>query len=171
MMKYIFFFHLLFFVSNVFAFECKHRELQENYIYEVPAGATLAEQEEIQSEKIDTHLALASDVFIGTVILGEKASQKIKFKMSIAHSFKGQKKDSIDVVTVRSSISPEIVLGGSYLMFLYGDNEVDFCSLIKYFGAGESDIAIEDLKAMINTNPDVKPLIRKLLNKVVSYEE
>ena len=98
-------------------------------------------------------------------------AQKIKFKMSIAHSFKGQKKDSIDVVTVRSSISPEIVLGGSYLMFLYGDNEVDFCSLIKYFGAGESDIAIEDLKAMINTNPDVKPLIRKLLNKVVSYEE
>ena len=56
-------------------------------------------------------------------------------------------------------------------MFLYGDNEVDFCSLIKYFGAGESDITIEDLKAMINTNPDVKPLIRKLLNKVVSYEE
>lgn len=84
---------------------------------------------------LDRHWQLATNVFWGRVVEGKYFSERrptfnIDFKVAIYDTFKGDAKPEAWLTTSHESLFHGVELGGNYLIFLYGNNEVDFCGIL-----------------------------------------
>lgn len=87
------------------------------------------------SQEIELHLDMAENVFFGRVTSGSIDTETVKeFDVSIAVDVllevKGDKGSKATLYTYSLPPFPEFVLGGSYLFFLYGSDNLDFCGYI-----------------------------------------
>lgn len=104
----------LFFSSSVYGWECPRTN---------------------NSYDLDVHWKLATGVFWGKVTSGtynkrENYENDIDFTVDIYDTFKGDKRDNIELSTSHASLFRGIELGGNYIFFVYGNNKVDFCSIL-----------------------------------------
>lgn len=82
-------------------------------------------------QPIQKHLEIATDVLIGTVIEGKlEGSSNIKLKFKITLPVKGSLTNEIELTTGSDSPGEKFYIGGNYVVFLYGSNEIDFCNMV-----------------------------------------
>jgi len=96
------------------------------------------------SQSIEDHFTLASDVIFGRVVSGEiaetlKYGHDLKLVFDITFSAKGTKSGEVELTTYSSPPFNPFMLGGYYVVFLFGNNSVSFCSFSE-----ESGVLIEN---------------------------
>ena len=165
-MKFLVTFCFIVFSTNSFAWECRILELQKHLINELPSDGS--SEEKYLDIKLNTHLRMASNVILGKVISGKVNGNDIQFELDVIHSFKGNQNNISTIMTSVDFISPKISLGENYLMFLYGANEVDFCSIV--IGLSRGEISIDLLEERLTVEDYYRPEIKQILNKVINYE-
>jgi len=99
---------------------------------------------------MEKHIELAKDVIIGDVIAGEVGNvQKDGYHVQLTFKptliIKGEIEGNIVLYT---STFDRFELAGTYAIFLYGSNEVSFCSLVLPFGSSIS--SRQELEQYIN---------------------
>ena len=151
-MKFIIFICLFTLSANCFAWSC------EDNFSSFSLDHTPLELELSRNVKIDAHLKKASDIFLGKVISGKVNDDDIEFQMNIIHNFKGDKKKAITILNPIDSLTRKLSLGDNYLIFLYGDNVVDFCSLTIHFWSSEMTIEILKNDCLLYTSPSPRDL-------------
>ncbi|WP_101757313.1 hypothetical protein [Oceanicoccus sp. KOV_DT_Chl] len=112
------------------------------------------------------HLEKSSDVLFGTVIGGKLKSNvrrgEIAVDFSIAKPIKGNKSG---VIQLRSPMYTHFAIGYSYIVYLYGSNEIKPCAMVI-----ELMPAIESMEALYHqsqrTDVNFGKDLRKLLNHV-----
>lgn len=91
------------------------------------------------SQSTEEHFSLASDVIFGRVISGAivdamKVGHDLSFKFDIAYSAKGEKSGILNLGTSPDPPFTPLSLGGYYLIFLFGEDFLSFCSVVKLTG-------------------------------------
>ncbi|WP_323816578.1 hypothetical protein [Cellvibrio sp. NN19] len=83
-------------------------------------------------DPIETHISKATEIIFGTLVSGnfEKRNGLINFEMSILKSFKGKLSGNVSLKTNRDAYFGDLILGGNYIIFLYGSKEIDFCGVV-----------------------------------------
>jgi hypothetical protein len=78
---------------------------------------------------IEKNIELASDVIVGKVVSGSaEREDEVIFSVKISQALKGKLKGKVELKTHIESLYPEIILGEKYLIMLYGNREIDFCT-------------------------------------------
>ncbi|WP_331353180.1 hypothetical protein [Cellvibrio sp. UBA7671] len=109
------FFALLFFmVAPVMAFECPGYDPMR--------------------DPVETHIEKASDILFGRVSKGEFFPNngyggEIKISFEIFSTIKGTLSKNTEIIVEAFAGETDIELGQSYIIFLYGNNRIDFCNL------------------------------------------
>lgn len=82
-------------------------------------------------QPIQKHLELATNVLIGTVIEGKldgESNIKIKFKVTVP--VKGGFTNEMELIIGSDPPIEKFYIGGSYVVFFYGSNAIDFCNMV-----------------------------------------
>ncbi len=87
------------------------------------------------SQSVEEHLEMASEVFFGRVLSGSVESEgengfDVSIEVDVLLGVKGDLEDRITLFTHPMPPFPEFILGGSYVFFLYGNTELDFCNYL-----------------------------------------
>ncbi len=142
---------LLFIVAPAIAFECSSYD---------PIG-----------DPVEKHIEKASDILFGRVQKGELLpsngySEEVKITFEIFKNIKGPLNKSTEIVVEAFAGRTNIELGQAYVIFLYGNNRINFCNLkIRLF----TDIdTLEELKEH-SERKDMRS--SKKLVPIVSYIE
>src|SRR5690606_6643659 len=114
----------------------------------------------------DEHVQLASEIYIGRVTNAYLVSDihKIVFEFQVSGVFKGRYKSHKTLKTTVDGIDPDITIGNSYIFFLYGADEVDFCGY--HMNLGKRIESYETLKEEISGSSMLQPHQLKKLKKL-----
>ena len=98
----------------------------------------------------ENHVQLASEIYLGRVTNAYLVSDiyKIVFEFEVNGVFKGRYKSHKTLKTTIDGIDPDITIGNSYVFFLYGEDEVDFCG--HHLNLGKRKYSFEKLKEEVN---------------------
>lgn len=105
---------LLFTVTPVMAFECPGYDPMR--------------------DPVEKHIEKASDILFGRVSKGEffpnnGYNGEVKISFEIFTTIKGTLSTNTEIIVEAFAGRTDIELGQSYVIFLYGNNRIDFCNL------------------------------------------
>lgn len=85
-------------------------------------------------DPVEKHIEKASDILFGRVSNGEffpnnGYSGEVKISFEIFTTIKGAQSKSTEIIVEAFAGRTGIELGQSYVIFLYGNNRIDFCNL------------------------------------------
>jgi hypothetical protein len=122
-------------------------------------------------DPVEKHIEKASDILFGRVLKGEFLPSngyngEVKISFEIFKTIKGPLNTSTEIIVEAFAGRTKIELGQSYVIFLYGNNRIDFCNLkIRLF----TDIdTLEELKEH-SERKDMRS--SKKLVPIISYIE
>ncbi|WP_323847447.1 hypothetical protein [Microbulbifer magnicolonia] len=80
---------------------------------------------------INKHIEFATEIYMGRVINSYLVEEidKVVFELKVSELFKGRYKNHVTLFTSSNPANPEISIGNSYIVFLYGSNDVNFCGV------------------------------------------
>ena len=111
------------------------------------------------NESVETHIDLASDIFLGRVISGRvdealPEGDDLLVSVRIGHTFKGSLTGIVALQTGADAPFPSLELGANYIFFLYGNRELDFCGVLVPVGSFDT---IEDVIALAEDQHERAP--------------
>ena len=84
-------------------------------------------------DPVEKHIEKASDILFGRVSKGEFFSNgyygEVKISFEIFTTIKGPLSTNTEIIVEAFAGRTDIELGQSYVIFLYGNNRIDFCNL------------------------------------------
>jgi hypothetical protein len=143
-----------------------------------PAFAFECFEHDASKESIEKHIEVASDVFLGKVVAGRLDENdphlSLAVEVRVQHRFKGDVPDVAEVLTEAYAPFDELVLGATYIFFLYGTRELDSCGyLVPVSPTARSfddlvDTA-EHIASEVQFQADPRAYAWRLIDRVLKY--
>ncbi|HEY6528812.1 MAG TPA: hypothetical protein VIZ65_08960 [Cellvibrionaceae bacterium] len=120
----------------------------------------------------DKHIEYATEIYAGRVINSYLIEEihEIVFELKVSTVFKGNYSGYITLKTTDDGIDPDVAIGHSYIFFLYGSNNINFCGLNIPLGKGsvksaDFEAAEKDGRSDGQLNKDLLRKLLKIKNK------
>lgn len=115
----------------------------------------------------ESHANAASDILLIRVYETKiRKNGLIDYKAKVHTSYKGTTEDFINISTAWDIFG--VVTGGNYLVFLYGNNFIDFCNINLYLGRTPENLM--SLEYILSKPNNLKAEDQDLINRVLKYK-
>lgn len=107
----------------------------------------------------DDHVDLATEIYLGRVTNAYLVADahKIVFELEVSGVFKGRYMGFKTLQTTDDGLDPSIAIGHSYVFFLYGSDEVNFCG--HHLNLGKRNYDFETLREVVYGDPILEPSV------------